>query len=239
MTTAIIVQARMGSSRLPGKVLLDLAGRPVLAHVLERCAAIPGGDTVVCAIADGPDARLIAGVAKDCGAQIYLGDEHDVLSRYQGAAQMVGADVIMRITSDCPLIDPQVCGTVLDLLLSSEAGYASNLVPRSYPKGLDCEAFTREVLDQAASLAGPGPDREHVTLWMPRSDTVRRANLSSGRAELTAQRWTLDYPEDLEFLRALAAHLPADRIAGLEEVLAVLAGYPEIFDINAHLPRDR
>lgn len=239
MTTAIIVQARMGSSRLPGKVLLDLGGRSVLAHVLERCAAIPGGDTVVCAIAAGPDAKLIEAVARDCGAQTYLGDEHDVLSRYQGAAQMVGADVIMRITSDCPLIDPQVCGEVLRLLLTSNADYASNLAPRSYPKGLDCEVFTRKVLDQAASLAGPGPDREHVTPWMPRSDTVSRANLSSGRPQLVEQRWTLDYPEDLEFLRALAVHLPADRTASLDDVLAVLGEHPEIYNINAHLPRDR
>lgn len=239
MTTAVIVQARIGSSRLPGKVMLDLCGRPVLDHVLERCAAIPGKDVVVCAIAEQPGAERIGEVARAAGAVVFFGDEQDVLGRYRAAAESVGAETIMRITSDCPLIDPGVCGKVLRALSESDADYASNLAPRSYPKGLDCEVFRRRVLEQAASSAAPGAQREHVTTWMIASPKLRRANVHSGRPELARQRWTLDYPEDIEFLRALLPHLATGRVAGMDEVLSVLECHPEIFNINAHLPRDR
>lgn len=229
----------MGSSRLPGKVLLDLGGRMVLDHVLSRCRAIPGADVVVCAIAEGPDAGRIAEVARASAAEVFIGDEHDVLARYHGAAAMVGADSIMRITSDCPLIDPQVCGKVLALLVESGADYASNLTPRSFPKGLDCEAFSRDILEKAAAEAKAGEDREHVTRWMHHAAGITRANHSSGRPELVEQRWTLDYPEDLAFLRAVDIHMPKNRIGGLDDVLAILAAHPDIFSLNAHLPRDR
>ena len=151
--TAVIVQARMSSTRLPGKVMLELAGRSVLSHVLERCQAIPGTDVVCCATVTGRDGDPIAAEAESCGAAVFRGKEMDVLDRYYRAAQSLKASTILRVTSDCPVIDPQICGRVLDLLHREEADYACNNMPPSWPHGLDCEAFSFAWLERAAREA--------------------------------------------------------------------------------------
>ncbi len=164
--TAVIVQARMGSSRLPGKVLLPLAGQTVLWHVLTRCQAIPGIDLVACATTQAAADIAIVREAERAGARVYRGSQADVLGRYQQAARSLGADVIMRVTGDCPLIDPDVCGKVLALRAETGADYACNNMPRSWPYGLDCEAFTANALFQAANTAKTSNEREHVTPWI-------------------------------------------------------------------------
>lgn len=232
MKTAVIVQARMGSSRLPGKVMLDLACKPVLQHVLERCARIVGQDALICAIADETEAGQLAAAARRWGAQVFIGSERDVLGRYWDAAQMAKADVVVRITSDCPLIDPAVCARVIALRAETGADYASNIVPRSYPKGLDCEVFTAAMLERAAEAATDTFDREHVTQWMLRTPGLHKVNLSSGDPSLAEHRWTLDYPEDLEFLRKVFDLLP-DPMASMEDILAILAARPDLSAINA------
>ena len=142
MTTAIVVQARMGSTRLPGKVLKPLAGTTVLEEMLRRCRAIPGADIVVCAIPeDAADDPLIA-PAKRAGAVVARGSASDVLSRYRKAADQVDADIVVRITSDCPLTDPSLCGEVIALREARGVDYAANNMPPGFPHGLDCEAFT-------------------------------------------------------------------------------------------------
>ncbi len=233
MKTAVIVQARVGSSRFPRKVVQDLAGKPVLAHVLERCLRVPGADVVVCAVPKETASSELEAIARDCSASTFRGPEHDVLGRYLGAARSVGADVIMRITSDCPLIDPIICGELLTLRAAKRADYASNVHPRSFPQGLDCEVFTARVLEECAATAQGPLDREHVTPWMSRARNLRRANLHSGRTNLATMRWTLDYAEDLEFFRAVFAALPRGSAARLDDVLEVLDDHQEIVAINA------
>ena len=233
MTTAVIVQARMGSSRLPGKVMEEIQGRPVLAHVLDRCGAIEGCDKVVCAVPDADENMVLHTVARGCGAEVFCGPERDVLGRYLGAARMAGADVIMRVTSDCPLIDPDTCSAVLALRESEGADYAANNMPRSFPHGLDCEAFTVVALAEADASTQDPYDREHVTPWLRRAAHLRRANVSSGNPSLERHRWTLDYPEDLAFFRAVFAALPSGSGRAMAEVLKVMAAHPEIAAINA------
>jgi spore coat polysaccharide biosynthesis protein SpsF (cytidylyltransferase family) len=237
MLRAVIVQARSGSSRLPNKVTKDLGGKPVLAHVLDRCFAIPGADVVVCAIAEGQGATELVDIARAAGARVFVGSENDVLSRYHSAADTIGASAIVRITSDCPLIDPEICGRVLHLLTDTGVDYASNVTPRSFPKGLDCEAFTFETLERANRNETDKKDREHVTPWMQMSACVRRANLFSGDSALADMRWTLDYAEDLEFIRAVYEKLPRNRIALMSDVLEVLSSHPELLNIVAGLPK--
>lgn len=228
----VVVQARMASTRLPGKVLLPLGGSTVLGQVLRRCAAIPGIDGVCCAIPDSPGHDPIAAEARRHGAAVHAGPEDDVLARYLGAARQEGAGVVLRVTSDCPLIDPQVCGAVLDLRRDAGADFAANNTPPSWPHGLDCEAMTVDALERAAAVAAPGPEREHVTPWIRRAPGLRRVNLAGPGGAAVGERWTLDYPEDLEFLRALFAVLPrAD--AGWREVVAALDAHPAIRAINA------
>ncbi|NNG04292.1 MAG: NTP transferase domain-containing protein, partial [Inquilinus sp.] len=115
MTVAVIVQARRASTRLPDKVLKRLAGETVLSHVLRRCAAVPGADAVCCAIPDDPACDALAGEAGRAGATVFRGSEQDVLARTAGAAEALGAGTVLRVTSDCPLIDPEICGQVLAL----------------------------------------------------------------------------------------------------------------------------
>lgn len=231
----VIAQARMGSSRLPGKVLEPLGERTVLEHCLMRASAIPGVDAVCLATSDlgidDPIAEITAANWPD--VVVVRGDATDLLARYHLAAVATGADVILRITCDCPLIDPHVCAAVLDLHRRTGATYASNNRFREWPHGLDCEAFTRDALDQAARKATSGYNREHVGPWIRRSAGPHASHLSGPGGPSARQRWTLDYPEDLAFFRALWPLLPVDRVAPWQEVAGIVAAHPEIAQINA------
>ncbi len=234
MTTAAIVQARMGSTRLPGKVLAPLADRPVLDWVVAAARRIPGVDQVIVAtsVADAD-----AAIADWCAANdvaCHRGPEQDVLRRFAEAATGAGADTILRLTADCPFLDPQVCGAVLALLRRSGADYATNAEPASWPDGLDCEAFTTAALTRADRDAGAAGDREHVTPYIRHGRgqfSVR--TLPCPLPGLSHERWTLDTPADLDFLSAVAARLPAGRPASHIDVLRVLDDNPELRDINA------
>lgn len=232
--TVVIVQARMGSSRLPGKVIMDLAGRSVLSHVFERCAAIPGADAVCCATVEGPDGEAVAEEAARCGTAVFRGSEQDVLDRYYQAARMMKATTVMRVTSDCPVVDPAVCGAVLDLLDSTPADYAANNTPPSWPHGLDCEAFSFAWLERAAKEARKPSEREHVTPFIRNHPEARRANLAGPGGGREKHRWTLDTQADLDFLRALFARLPAGPAGWDHRVpLAIVEADPALAAINA------
>lgn len=230
--TAIIVQARLGSSRLPGKILQKLGERTVLAHDIERLKRVAGADVVVIATTDSPKDDAVAEAARTYGAVVFRGDEQDVLSRYLGAARLVDADVIMRVTSDCPLIDPEICGAVLALRARTKADYAANNMPRLFPHGLDCEAFTRDALERAAREAVSPYDREHVTPWLRRQPGLHRANLVGPGWPANQQRWTLDFPEDLTFFQGVFAALPQHRIPTWQEVLSLLGKRPDLLAPN-------
>lgn len=231
--TIAIVQARMGSTRLPGKILLSLAGKSVLAHVLGRTAAVPGIDNVCCATTHLAEDDAVAVEAAHHGAAVHRGPVEDVLARYAGAARATSADVVLRVTSDCPAIDPAVCAALLDLRAQSGAGYAANNMPASWPHGLDCEAFTRETLEAAAANATRAVEREHVSPWMREADGIRRANLEAPPGLPAEARWTLDYPEDYAFFEALFEHLPRGAEGySMAAVLAILTSHSEIGEIN-------
>lgn len=234
MTTVAIIQARMGSSRLPGKVLMDLAGRPVLAHVVDAAYAISGVDRVVVATStEGSDDAL----AKWCDGYdvaCFRGSEQDVLERFAGAAHAHDAGIVMRLTGDCPLLDPEIAGQVLALLIEGGADYASNVDPASWPDGLDCEAMTIAALETAAAEARRPSDREHVTPFL-RNTKARFStlNLTCSVPGLARHRWTLDTADDLAFLTNVAAHLPGDRPASMTGVLAILRAHPDLARSNA------
>lgn len=231
----VIVQARMGSTRLPGKVLRDLDGIPVLGHVLKRAAAIPGIDKVCCAIPVGADNAPLVEVASRFGAIVARGPESDVLERYCIAARTCEASIVMRITSDCPLLDPEVSGMVLADLAASGADYVSNVDPRSWPRGLDTEAMTRSALERMAAATTDPYDREHVTPWLRKTPGIVRRNVALPDARYAGWRWTLDYEEDLAFTRAVLAHLPPlPHLAGFDEIRPVIEAHPDIAAINAH-----
>lgn len=206
MNSVVIVQARWGSSRLPGKVLEAIGPKPALLWCLDRCAQIPGIDQVVCAVPESPADDPVAELAEAAGYCVTRGSETDVLARYAHAAREVSADIVMRVTSDCPLIDPQIAGEVLRLLTESAGriDYAANNMPPKFPHGLDCEAFDAGLLYAAESQARDDYEREHVTPWIRQHPGVCQANLRGPGNGLERLRWTLDYPQDLDFFRALA-----------------------------------
>lgn len=234
MITTCIVQARVTSTRLPAKVLKDLAGEPILGHVLRRCAAIPGVDRVVCATVEGIESAPVAEIAGHYGALVFRGSESDVLERYVGAARAAGADIVLRVTSDCPLIDPALCATVLRRRADDEADYATNNFVHGYPHGLDCEAFTRAALEAAAARATESYDREHVTPWIRNNPGYRKASVEGPGGPQAKWRWTLDYPEDLDFLRALFRYLPQPpAMPSWQQIAALVEQHPELTEINA------
>lgn len=226
--TAIIVQARKGSSRLPGKVLQKLGDRTVLEHVIGRLRMVENADLVVVATTTLPADDDIVRVAEDAGALVFRGDEQDVLGRYLGAARAVDADIILRVTSDCPLIDPELCAAVIRARAETGADYAANNMPRLFPHGLDCEAFTRAALEQAAHDATEFYDREHVTPWLRRNPKLQRANVVGPGWPANQQRWTLDYPGDLDFFTQLFAEMPHDRVPNWQESLSQISLMPDL-----------
>jgi glutamate-1-semialdehyde 2,1-aminomutase/spore coat polysaccharide biosynthesis protein SpsF len=237
MTAIAVIQARLSSTRLPNKVLLPLKGRPVLEWVARAAQAIPGIDKVVIATSIGTDDDAVADWAKEFGIACHRGPLDDVLERFAQAARAENADIIMRLTGDCPLLDPQVCGEVLALLKRTGSAYASNASPPSWPDGLDCEAFTRAALDAAAAEATRPADREHVTVFIrDRRHRFPQASLVCPLPALHTERWTLDEPDDLLFLEAVVEKLPAK--PSYLDVLAVLDAKPTLRAINARITRN-
>ena len=205
--TVAIVQARFGSRRLPGKVLLPLAGRPMLAHVLERAAAIPGVDAVCLATSTVPEDAAVAALAESLGFEVFRGSLDDVLDRFRGAAEFMQATICVRVTADCPLLDPFVAGEVVALRARTGADYASNVHPPTFPDGLDCEVFTRSALELAASEAKAPAHREHVTPFLYGSaERFRCVNLTREIARADV-RLTVDDAEDLRLVETLLADL--------------------------------
>jgi spore coat polysaccharide biosynthesis protein SpsF (cytidylyltransferase family) len=233
-----IIQARMGSSRLRGKVLEDLGGASVLARVVARARRILGIGLVGVATPDTAENDPIAREARRVGAVVWRGPEHDVLARYRGAAEAWGADVVMRLTCDCPFLDPVASGEPLALFAAGGFDYVSNIDPRTWPKGLDTEVMSIEALSAADAEATLPADREHVTPFIRREPRFRRESTSCPLGHFGDWRWTLDYPEDLEFCRAIqerAQDLFRNDLPGFAEIRAILAREPELADINAHL----
>jgi spore coat polysaccharide biosynthesis protein SpsF len=228
---AAIVQARLGSSRLPGKVLADLAGDTMLARVVQRLRATSLVTQIVIATTDRDSDDPVVDEAERLGVRWYRGPEHDVLARYLGATRACGADVVVRITSDCPLIDPDVVDRTIAVLTRSR-DYASNTHVRSYPRGLDVEAFHAGTLERIARLATSQAAREHVTAFVmerPSLFSIRHVVAPTDDSDL---RWTVDTAEDLALVRALY-----ERFGNVpyRALVAAVRKDPELQTVNAHV----
>ncbi len=240
MKIAVIVQARMNSTRLPGKVLEPLGEATALERCLHRCMQIPGADAVVCATPSGIEDDEVAAAALRAGAFVVRGSEEDVLARYALAAKAVKADYVMRVTSDCPFADPALCGEVADLFFAENAEYGCNNMPALFPHGLDCEIFSADALFKAAREDDDQASREHVTAGMRRRAGGGGARLIGPGGGVERLRWTLDAPADLTFFRAVFASMgEAAARASWRELAAFCGENPEISNINAHLVDER
>lgn len=214
VSTVIIVQARMGSKRFPGKILAPFLpafpggpDMPVLWHVLKRCLAVPKVYEVILATpysAIHQEAWDLA-IELGCGWSAPKSNENDVLDRYYKtakAADLGGGDHIVRITADCPLIDPQVANEVITLHLAQQADYSCNIMPRTYPKGFDCEVMTFDALEACWLMAKSAYDQEHVTPWLQRHTEIKRANLQQ-KINQSKVNLCVDYPGDIPRIKKL------------------------------------
>lgn len=224
----------MASTRLPGKVLLKLGNATVLEHALRRCMAIPHIDGVCCAVPEGADCDPVAVVAERAGAAVFRGSEDDVLDRYAGAARFMEADVVLRATSDCPLLDPGVCADVIALRARHYADFACNNMPPSWPHGLDCEAVTMAWLERARREAAKRFEREHVTPYVRNHPDALKVSLEGPGGGISRHRWTLDNERDWTFFKALWPRLPEGPDAYDHGIpLAIVEADPALAAINA------
>lgn len=238
MRVVCIVQARMGATRLPGKPLKKIMGRPILAYLVERLRRAKSLDDVVIATTPEKQDDEIALWCQKEEIACYRGSEDDVLERYLEAARLHHADAVVRVTGDCPLIDPAIVDTVVDDFLRNvpKYDYVSNTITRSYPRGLDVEVFSMEALEKVAQVAQRGEYREHVTLYFyehPKEFSVGSVVRS---AEDSMDRWTVDTDADLKLVSRIIEELyPINPNFHMQDVLKLLEEYPELRKINAHI----
>lgn len=243
MKTAAIIQARMGSTRLPGKILKDLMGKTVLQHVIERVRQAVAIDEVIIATTTLSPDDAVAKEAVKCGAACFRGSEADVLSRYYFAAKENKSDIVVRITSDCPLIDPVVTNEIVTFFKSEKiydivTNAGSDLSKRTYPRGLDTEVFSFAVLEQAFRQADKQYQREHVTPYI--YETSLRQYFYRNEADYSRHRWTLDTEEDFALLQAIYSRLyHGKHDFFLQDILALFEQYPELIKINAHIEQKK
>lgn len=230
--TITVVQARMSSTRLPAKALIDLAGRPLLWHAITRAAAAGVQDEVVVATSTERSDDPIVEFCGRHGFSVFRGSLEDVLDRFHGAAEAYRAERIVRVTADCPLLDPEVVAQVVGDFDPARHDYVSNTVERTFPDGLDTEVFSFDALERAWREASVPSDREHVTpyIWK-RPDSFRIGQVRQ-TPDLSAERWTVDEPRDLEFVRAVFREMGRPRF-GQGHLLELLERKPWLRKINA------
>jgi spore coat polysaccharide biosynthesis protein SpsF len=242
MKVVIIVQARMTSTRLPGKVLKKVLDKPLLEYQIERLRRVKLADEVVIATTINETDEPIVQLCNSLSIPYFRGSEEDVLSRYYETAKAHQADLIARVTSDCPLIDPEVIDQVMKLYIDhqTEYDYVSNSLERTYPRGMDTEVFSFKALQEAFLEATALPDREHVTPFIhrqPQRYSLASVNYSENQSD---HRWTVDTPEDFQLIKKIIEVIyPKLPDFTLRDCLNLLEKNPEWSTINAHVQQKK
>lgn len=237
--TVTVIQARTGSSRLPGKVLMPLAGKPLLVRMVERVLRANLVGTVVIATTNESADDPIETICNEYGWNIYRGHSTDLLDRHYQASRLFNADAVVKIPSDCPLIDPHIIDKVLKVFLDSypEYDFVSNLHPPTYPDGNDVEIMKFSVLETAWKEATLPMEREHTTpfIWeRPERFKLHNVTWEKGLNYSMSHRWTIDYPEDYTFISRVYDELyPINPNFGINDILDLLNNKSEIFEINS------
>lgn len=237
--TVAIIQARMGSTRLPGKVLRTIAGQPMIYHVVNRARRIPGVDQVVVATSERSVERPLVEYLDKQDIPYVRGSEEDVLQRYVKAVTTTEADVVVRITSDCPLLMPEVAGEVVAAFKDKSCDYASNILQRTYPRGLDIEVVSYGALIRAHEEAEDNVDREHVTRYIWRHPNRFRLLSVTDDKDRSDMRWTVDEIDDLRLVRKIYESLYCiNPEFSYQDVLDLLSEQPEWVMLNRHVKQN-
>jgi spore coat polysaccharide biosynthesis protein SpsF len=244
MSTLAIIQARMGSTRFPGKVLQPIGGKAILLHILERLKAVRSINEIVVAIPDGAVDQPLRSFCREHRISFWGGSETDVLDRYYGTARRYGGDPILRITADCPLVDP---GTVEELIQMYHSGHfdyvavaagadSEGLTDGRFPDGLDAECCSFAALEAAWRDATDVRDREHVTRFLWKNKQRFRCGKLFAAAHYPSFRLTVDHPQDLELVQRIYEELGnGAKIFPVAEIISLLERKPELAEINRHL----
>lgn len=232
-----IVQARMGSSRFPGKVMKLAAGKPLIQHTLERASMSKMIDSIVLATSKNPENDDLSNYVNNLGYDVFRGKEGDVLDRYFKIATEYKPELIVRITGDCPLIDFQVTDKIINWFIEGDFDYVSNGDPPTYPDGLDTEVFTFQALKKAWVEAQSQHEREHVTTYFRESKSFRVGNYES-EIDFSGERWVVDYPEDYQLIKTIIEHFNKKGWFGLEDILNFKKLNPDVFSINKDILRN-
>jgi glutamate-1-semialdehyde 2,1-aminomutase len=232
-----VIQARMGSTRMPGKVLARIQGVPLIELLLRRLKQSKTIDQIVVATSVDPRNAPLVNLVRSLGFACEQGSENDVLDRYFQAAKKHAAGIVIRITGDCPLVDPKLVDRCVDEFVNAKVDYLSNTNPPTYPDGLDIEVMTFKALEEARLQATLAYDREHVTPFLRTNDQFTRSSVT-GLEDHSKLRWTVDDPEDFEVIKNVFESLGIDRVFGWEEVLKLANQQPELFAANLKTRRD-
>lgn len=239
MKVTAIIQARMTSSRLPGKILMEVLGKPLLQLMIERVQQASCIDSVVLATTTNKEDDPTEELGKSMGVEVFRGSEEDVLDRFYRAADRSGGEHIMRLTGDCPLIDPDFLDELADFYVAGGYDYAANCVEPTLPDGLDAEIISIEALRETHRKATRAPHKEHVTLYVRDNADQFKIGTWKNSEDYSYLRWTVDNKEDFKLVKTLlegvATAKPDFR---MKDIIAFLKQHPEISEINAHIKRN-
>jgi len=240
MIVACIIQARMGSTRLPGKVLLPLVGKPMLHHVIDRVADCKTVTNIVIATTtkDRDDEIIKAVEGYNAKTSTFRGSEDDVLDRYYQAAKAVNADIVIRVTSDCPLIDPEIIDEVVQKLLDDPTlDYSSNVLGKlTFPRGLDVQAIRMSTLEKIWNITTEPEDREHVTIYLRKHPEGFKTDKITLNPPHSDYRWTVDEEDDFKLVKEIYSRLyPTKPKFRMNDILKLMEEHPELPEINRHV----
>lgn len=237
MKTVAIIQARMGSTRFPGKVMRAICGTPMIALLLERLSKAKLVDQIVLATSENTRNDSLSEYVQKLGYTVFRGSEDDVLDRYYQAGKKVSAECVVRITGDCPLIDPALVDEIIAQFIASDVDYASNKAPPTFPNGVDAEVFTFKSLEAAWNQTKVPRDREHVTPFIRESGNFSQVNIAHD-VDYSGERWTVDEPEDFEVVQKVFEYFNPRNDFDWLDILALSEKHPEWFMANRHIARD-
>jgi spore coat polysaccharide biosynthesis protein SpsF len=237
MKTVALIQARMSSRRLPGKVLQDIAGQPMLLRVVRRAKQARSIDLVAVITSIHEDDDAIGMLCEENGIPCFRGSLDDVLDRYYQAAIYFQADIVVRLTADCPLLDPAIIEQVVKTFKQNSFDYVANIVEVTYPDGLDTEVFRFETLERAWKEARLKSEREHVTVYILKHPELFRLGSVKQEQDLSAIRWTVDTSQDLKFVRTIYSFFQ-DADFGMHDILKLMKEHPEITKIHSGQQRN-
>ncbi|SHN67083.1 spore coat polysaccharide biosynthesis protein SpsF [Paenibacillus sp. ov031] len=240
MKTVVIIQARMGSTRLPGKVMKKLFGKTILQHVTDRISSIGDINEIVIATTESSLDDIIVDEAKAIGINVFRGSENDVLDRYYRAALTCKAETIIRITSDCPLIDSNIVSSMISQFNNKDYDYVSNTINRTFPRGLDAEIFSIQALEEAFLNASSPSFREHVTPYIYNNKTEFKIYDYLNDIDYSKYRWTLDTVEDWKLIESIYCYLyESKQIYDWKNIISLMECKPELHKINCHIEQKK